>query len=189
MARVSEEGRNALRGLRTTDSLSFSLETSLSRVGQEFANEEKVNYRVASQVASRSLSPMIRDEVYRIGREAVVNAFLHARASNIEVEVEYAKRFFRVLVRDDGCGIDARVLETGRDGHWGLAGMRERSENIGANLKLRSRIGAGTEVELTIPGTMAYESQSRSSLFARLPWFNRKGSMPRSATRQKRGQS
>ena len=189
MTRVSEEGRNALRGLRTTDSLSYSLETSLSRVGQEFASEGKVNYRVASQVASRSLSPLIRDEVYRIGREAVVNAFLHARADNIEVEVEYAKRFLRVVVRDDGRGIDPQVLVEGREGHWGLAGMRERSENIGASLKLRTRIGAGTEVELTVPSSIAYESQSRGSIFGGLAWLKRIGPRLKSVRIQRRGQS
>jgi signal transduction histidine kinase len=189
MARVTEEGRAALRGLRTTDSLSYSLETSLSRVGQEFASEGKVNYRVASQVASRSLSPLIRDEVYRIGREAVVNAFLHAQADNIEVEVEYAKRFLRFLVRDDGRGIDPRVLVEGKEGHWGLAGMRERSENIGASLKLRTRIGAGTEVELTVPGSIAYESQPRKSFFGRLAWLKHIGPRLKSTRKQKRGQS
>jgi signal transduction histidine kinase/ligand-binding sensor domain-containing protein len=182
MAQVTEEGRNALRGLRTPESHSLSLETSLSRVRQEFANDEQVNYRVKSQVASRALRPMIRDEVYRIGREAVVNAFLHAGANNIEVEVEYANGFFRVLVRDDGGGIDPKVLDAGREGHWGLTGMRERSESIGASLKLRSRIGAGTEVELTIPGAVAYESPSRGSIFQQLFWFNQKRSTTKSGT-------
>jgi signal transduction histidine kinase/ligand-binding sensor domain-containing protein len=174
MAHVTEEGRNALRGLRTQESHNLSLETSLSRVRQEFANDENANYRVKSQVGTRPLRPMIRDEVYRIGREAIVNAFLHAQAGNIEVEVEYTNRFFRVLVRDDGRGIDPRMLDTGRDGHWGLTGMRERSESIGASLKLRSRIGAGTEVELTVPSAVAYESQSRGPILQRLAWLYRK---------------
>jgi signal transduction histidine kinase len=174
MAHVTEEGRNALRGLRTQESHNLSLETSLSRVRQEFANDENANYRVKSQVGTRPLRPMIRDEVYRIGREAIVNAFLHAQAGNIDVEVEYTNRFFRVLVRDDGRGIDPRVLDTGRDGHWGLTGMRERSESIGASLKLRSRIGAGTEVELTVPSAVAYESQSRGPILQRLAWLYRK---------------
>ena len=179
MAQVTEEGRNALRGLRTQESDSLSLETSLSRLSQEFANDEKVAYRVISQVASRPLRPIIRDEVYRIGREAVVNAFLHAQANNIEVEVEYANRLFRVLVRDDGRGIDPRVLDAGREGHWGLTGMRERSENIGASLRLKSRIGAGTEVELTVPGAVAYESPSRSSIFQQLFGSNQNKSTTR----------
>src|SRR5215469_8239323 len=79
---------------------------------------------------------IIRDEVYAIGREALVNSFRHSGASRIEVDAEYSISQLRVLVRDDGCGIDAQVLECGRDGHWGLSGMRERAEKIGAKLRL-----------------------------------------------------
>ncbi|HEX6623696.1 MAG TPA: ATP-binding protein, partial [Pyrinomonadaceae bacterium] len=102
---------------------------------------------------------VIRDEVYRIGREALVNAFRHAEAGGVEVEVEYAPKHLRVLVRDDGRGIDAEVLRSGRDGHWGLSGMRERAERIGARLKVRSRAASGTEVELNVPGHVAYRVQ------------------------------
>ena len=116
---------------------------------------------------------MVRDEVYRVGREAVVNAFVHAQASSVEVEVEYADRFLRLLVRDDGCGIDPRVLSDGREGHWGLAGMRERSERIGAQLKLRSRVGAGTEVEMVIPGTIAFQNATQRATPRWLQWLSR----------------
>ena len=81
------------------------------------------------------LHPLIRDEVYRIGREALVNAFRHSGAAEIEVEVEYAVSHLRVRVRDDGRGIDDEVLRSGREGHWGLSGMRERAERIGARFK------------------------------------------------------
>ena len=103
----------------------------------------------------------------------MVNAFLHAQANNIEVKVEYVHRYFRILVSDDGRGMDPHVLETGREGHWGLPGMRERSENISARLRLRSRIGAGTEVELTIPSAIAFESQPRGWLSRWVPWLTR----------------
>ena len=88
--------------------------------------------------------------------EALTNAFHHAQARSIEIEIEYASSHLRVLVRDDGRGIDSTVMASGRDGHFGLIGMRERSEKIGGRLKLRSRIDAGTEVELTIPGALAF---------------------------------
>jgi len=110
---------------------------------------------------------VIRDEVYHIGHEALVNAFRHAHASIIEVELEYGPKQLRMLVRDDGKGIDAQVLRGGREGHWGIPGMRERAEEIGAKLKLWSREGAGTEVELSIPGRIAYEVDSSS----RRSWF------------------
>src|SRR5687768_9824871 len=102
---------------------------------------------------------MIRDDVYRIGREALVNAFRHSGATRIEVGVECGRRHLRVLVRDDGSGIDDEVLRSGRDGHWGLSGMRERAERIGARLKVRSRAASGTEVELNVPGHVAYQAQ------------------------------
>jgi len=76
------------------------------------------------------------------------------------VELEYGLKQLRLLVRDDGRGIDQQVLRSGREGHWGIPGMRERAEEIGASLKLWSREGAGTEVELSIPGRIAYELQS-----------------------------
>jgi signal transduction histidine kinase len=116
---------------------------------------------------------MIRDEVYRVGREAIVNAFVHAHAHSVEVEVDYANKHLRILVRDDGLGIDPQVLQTGRDGHWGLPGMRDRSERIGARLRLRSRLGAGTEIELIVPSVIAFESASSSRISRWLPWLSR----------------
>jgi signal transduction histidine kinase len=173
MRQVIEEGRNALRGLRTQDADSGDLAIAFSRMGREFAVDDKIAYRVIAQSAARPLRPQIRDEVYRIGREAIVNAFVHAKANSVEVDIEYARRYFRILVRDDGCGIDAQVLDAGREGHWGLPGMRERAEGIGAGFKLRSRIGAGTEVELTIPGAIAFEDELNGPISRWLPWLSR----------------
>jgi len=90
-----------------------------------------------------------------------VNAVRHARASSIEVELEYKEANFLIVVRDNGCGIDADVLKSGKDGHWGLPGMRERAEGIGAELRLFSRSGAGTEVALAVPGAIAYQQSKK----------------------------
>jgi signal transduction histidine kinase/streptogramin lyase len=171
MAHVIEEGRNALQGLRSPEAEGSNLETAFSRMRQEFSTEEKIGYRVIAQSAARPLRPLIRDEVYRIGREALANAFLHAKAKSIEVELEYGERYLRILVRDDGCGIDPQVLQAGRGGHWGLPGMRERSEGIGASLKLRSRVGAGTEIELIVPSGIAFEGQSRGRISKGIAWL------------------
>ena len=173
MGKVTEEGRNALRGLRAPETDNRSLEISFSRVRQEFALDDRIGYRVIVNSVARPLHPMIRDEVYRIGREALVNAFLHAHANDIEVEVEYASKYLRVVVRDDGVGIDPKVLHSGREGHWGLPGMRERSEGIGAILRLRSRMGSGTELELTVPGAIAFQQESHRPLLRWLPWLSR----------------
>jgi signal transduction histidine kinase/ligand-binding sensor domain-containing protein len=186
MRQVTDEGRDALRGLRTQDADNGDLAISFSRMGREYAIDEKMQYRVIAQSATRPLRPQIRDEVYRIGREAIVNAFVHAQAKSVEVAIEHASRYFRLLVRDDGCGIDAHVLQAGREGHWGLPGMRERAEGIRAQLTVRSRMGAGTEVELKIPGAIAFEEGSNGSFSRWLPWLSRE-KFEATARRQKRG--
>jgi len=173
MGTVTEEGRNTLRGLRTTESNNQSLETAFSRLRQEFPLDGNTDFRVIVDSVTRPLRPLIRDEVYRIGREALLNAFMHAHANLIEVEIEYASRYLRILVRDDGRGIDPQVLHSGREGHWGLVGIRERSERIGANLRLRSRIGAGTEIDLTVPGAIAFEKSLSGHLSQWFRWLSR----------------
>jgi signal transduction histidine kinase/ligand-binding sensor domain-containing protein len=168
MRQVIEEGRNALRGLRLSDSSSPDIEEAFSRIHQELMIGGEIGFRVIVEGVTRSLHPIVRDEVYRIGREAVVNAFRHSRAKNIVVEVSYLEDQLRLLVRDDGCGIDSEVLQTGREGHWGLSGMLERAERIKARLKVRSRAGSGTEVELSIPSKVAFQFQSSNRS---LDWF------------------
>jgi ligand-binding sensor domain-containing protein/signal transduction histidine kinase len=173
MAKVTEEGRNALRGLRAQETNDCRLEVAFLRMRDELAPDDTIGYRVIVTNDPREVRSLIRDEVYRIGREALVNAFVHAAAKNIEVEVEYAHACLRTLVRDDGCGIDPEVLHAGREGHWGLPGMRERSEGIGANLQLRSRIGGGTEIELVVPGEIAFDKRSNRVTSKWLPWLGR----------------
>jgi signal transduction histidine kinase len=164
METVTEEGRNALRGLRGTEVDKTSLENAFARMRQEFTPDNRIDYRVIVDSTTRALRPLIRDEVYRIGREALINAFVHAHARSIEVELDYSGKYLRVLVRDDGRGIDPDVLHDGREGHWGLRGMRERSENIGGSLRLRSRMGAGTEVDLIVPSKIAFENEAQGLL-------------------------
>lgn len=168
MGQVVEEGRNAVRGLRSDDSQSLNLEQAFSRLRQDLSVEASSGFRVVVGGRPRPLHPIIRDEVFRIGHEALVNAFRHADAQSIEVEVEYSDDHLRVLVSDDGRGIDPEVLRSGRDGHWGLSGMRERAERIGARLKVRSRAAAGTEVELTLPAHTAFRVSSNGRRFG---WF------------------
>jgi signal transduction histidine kinase len=160
MRQVIEEGRNAVGGLRSDRNNSFRLEEAFSRLKQELEIQEQFDFRVVVEGRPRPLHPLIRDEVFYIGREALVNAFHHSRARRIEVEVEYRDNRLRILVSDDGDGIDPRVLQEGREGHWGLSGMRERAERIGARLKVRSRVSGGTEVELSVPGNRAFKTET-----------------------------
>ena len=154
-----KEDRNAVRGRRSSDSDSDDLGQAFSRIPQELGIETPIKFRVILSGSVRRLRPLIRDEVYDIGRELLVNAFRHSRASCIEVELEYAPKRFRMVVRDDGCGIDPQVLRAKREGHSGLSGMRKRAERVGARLRVWSRAAAGTEVALSIPNSIAFESR------------------------------
>jgi signal transduction histidine kinase len=163
MMHVMEEGRNAVRGLRSSNSASDDLAQAFFRIPQDLGIEVRSEFQVIVLGSPRKLNPLIRDEIYHIGRELLVNAFRHSRASCIEVELEYARWRFRMIVRDDGCGIDPEVLRAGREGHWGLPGMRERAERVGARLTVWSRAAAGTEAALSILNSIAFESRvSRS---------------------------
>ena len=138
MARVIEEGRNAVRGLRVADASAEDLEQRPRGHSKGARRGSGRHYRVIIEGQPRPFKPVIRDEVYRIGREAVVNAFRHAEAGNIEVELDYRPRELRMFVRDDGRGIDPAVVRSGSDGHWGLAGMRERARAIGPASRSRA---------------------------------------------------
>ena len=160
MGSAIDGGRKAVRGLRSWQEETGDLTEAFSRIPQELAMPPEAGYRVTVEGQPRPLHPLVRDEVYRIGREALVNAFRHSRARSIEVELLYATDQLRLVVRDDGCGIDPQVLDTGREGHWGLSGMRERAERIGAEVKVLSRPAGGTEVELCVPSSVAFRSYS-----------------------------
>jgi hypothetical protein len=159
------EGRDAISDIRG------------STVGGHDLGEERaagdggaVTYRVLVEGTPRSVSPILQDEIYRIARESLRNAFRHAEARSIETEITYGDSLLRLRFRDDGKGIDPRVLERGgRSRHWGLPGIRERAKQIGAQLEVWSELGAGTEVELSIPGLIAYEESSRRGGFRLFP--------------------
>jgi signal transduction histidine kinase len=155
MSRVIEEGRNAVRGLRSGGE-NHDLEHAFSGIQSELATGQTTAYRVIVEGRPRQLNPAVRDDVYRIGREGLVNAFRHSGAMAVEIEIEYAPSELRLFVRDDGQGIDPQIARTGTPGHWGIAGMKERAARIGGSLTIRSRAAAGTEIELRVPGRAAF---------------------------------
>ncbi len=156
MRSVIDDGRKAVGGLRSSQSTQ-ELEEAFSGIRQELGVDQRIEFRVMVDGKPQPLHPVIRDEVYRIGREALTNAFRHSQAQAVEIEIEYSARQLRILVRDNGCGIDPNVVRSGREGHWGLPGMRERAERIGARFHVWSSATAGTEIELSIPGHIAFE--------------------------------
>jgi signal transduction histidine kinase len=167
-AQAITEARDAVQDLRSSPTVSNDLAKAIEVLGEELrahqasADGDTSDFSVQVDGTPQDLHPMFRDEIYRITGEALRNAFHHAHARRIEVEIKYDTRQVRARVRDDGIGIDASMLsQEGRPGHFGLRGMRERSKGIGGQLEVWSERGAGTEVELTIPATVAYGSHVR----------------------------
>ena len=161
------EGRGAIQELRSQPLVQNDLAKVLTLAAQDLARSQQskqrpVSVRVEVEGERQPLKPLLQDEVYRIARELLRNAFQHAKAAQIEVEIRYDPNLLSVHVRDDGKGIDTEILKAGgRDGHWGLAGMRERAKRIGARLDLWSEGGAGTEVQLTVPASIAYQTNHK----------------------------
>ena len=157
-----------MQGLRASAVASRNLGAAISELGEELAvhhaGGSTPDFRVQIEGAPRNLAPLVQDEVCRISGEALRNAYRHAHAKQIEVEIRYEPRQFRVRIRDDGKGIDQTVLDgAGRAGHYGVPGMRERAELVGGDLAVWSEIDTGTEIELTIPGSLAYAEASVAS--------------------------
>jgi len=153
---VVAEGRKAVHDLRLSTVVSNDLARAVSALGDELSSEDSATFGFLVEGKTQELHPIVRDEVYRIIREALRNAFSHARAHHIEAEIIYAENLFRLRIRDDGEGIAPAILEDGRPGHYGLPGMRERAAEIGAKLDIWSGIGTGTEIDLSVPGSIAY---------------------------------
>ena len=153
------EGRDAVHEMRSSEAAS-ELSAAINAFAEELAASQtgKVSpvIHVRVEGAPRTLNTILRDEVYRVAVEALRNAFQHAQAHQIETEIIYGERQLVLRVRDDGKGLDADTLDHGRAGHFGLPGMRERAKLIGGSLEVRGKVGAGTEVELAIPSTIAY---------------------------------
>jgi signal transduction histidine kinase/ligand-binding sensor domain-containing protein len=164
------EGRDAVQGLRASTVEKNDLAMAIRGVAEEQASADTHRstpaFQVAVQGTPRNLHPILRDEVYRIAAEALRNAFRHAQAHQIEVQIHYGKKEFSLHVRDDGKGMDPSVLgRDGREGHYGLHGMRERTKLVGGDLAIWSELDSGTEVELSIPASRAYTKSVRRFWF------------------------
>lgn len=166
------EGRDAIQGLRSSKVITNELVQAVSAFGSEMSREvasqdsgyAPARFHVLVEGPPRDLNPILRDEIYAIAREAVRNAFHHAYAHNIEAEIRYSGSLLQLRVRDDGNGIDPRIVAEGRAGHYGVPGMRERARRIGGKLDVWTGTGTGTEIQLSIPGSVAYGTSSRTIL-------------------------
>jgi ligand-binding sensor domain-containing protein/signal transduction histidine kinase len=157
--------RDRIRDLRHETGPVTPLAEALAEAGREFQKDSTIAFGVVVTGVRRDLNSMIRDEMFLIGREAVANSFCHSQGSRVEVEVDFDRSAVRLRIRDNGRGIPEDTVRAGGSaGHWGLSGMRERAERMGARFRLWNRSGAGTEVEVTVPGAIAYGDRHGSSV-------------------------
>jgi signal transduction histidine kinase/ligand-binding sensor domain-containing protein len=166
---VMLEGRELVLDLRATASEQNDLPTAFSDFGEGMRRGSSCDFEVVVNGAIRSLHPVVFEELFKIGKEALSNSFVHSGAHSIEVELNYERSELRIRIRDDGTGIDSEILRQGhREGHFGLPGMRERAQRVGAHLDVWSGSGAGTEVELRIAARIAYASEPNGSMLGKL---------------------
>ncbi len=167
------EARDAVQAMRKSPLDKGDFEGSIRALGEELAGNVGLQTATAFQVAvegePRKLHPLVQNEAYRVTAEALRNAFQHAHASRVKVEIRYNQRQFKIRIHDNGIGIDPEVLRgPGRPGHYGLRGMRERAKLVSGELDIWSELTAGTEVLLAIPAHSAYMDSVRRSWWSQV---------------------
>lgn len=163
--RVMVEGRDRVRDLRGMTPA--HLTDAFAQLAEQLNTDASIEFRLTEDGDQGPLHPVVLDEVTRIGCEAITNAFRHARPKNVSVSIVYGSRQFVLSVRDDGIGMSENIVQSGREGHFGMTGMRERAEKVRASLSVSSRSGAGTRVDLTMPARLAYAPATRRPLLLR----------------------
>ena len=166
---VLTEGRERALGLRMTASGAVDLSEAYAAVALELKQDYPADFRLVVNGDARELHLIVRDELYRIGREAITNSFQHADARKYETEIHYDRSELRICFRDEGRGVDKQALDAShQSGHWGVSGMQERARKIGAELEVWSRPGGGTEIVVRVPAAIAYRPTAEPSRWERL---------------------
>jgi signal transduction histidine kinase len=162
LERRIEEIRRAVEELRAHGPAANDLVEALRAIPHELGIASRCECSFSVYGRGRQMDPMVRNGIYRIVHEALMNAIRHSGASRIEIELEFGSKWVQLAVRDDGCGMDASKVNAGRDQPFGLKGMHERAGLIGAKLSVRSRMGSGTEVALRVLNRIAFRAETES---------------------------
>jgi signal transduction histidine kinase/ligand-binding sensor domain-containing protein len=165
---VLVEGRERVRDLRAEATTGNDLAEALRHCAKELAQDYPIAFNLFIVGTAQILDPTVYNEVCQIAREAITNAFQHSKATLIETVITYDQASLRVMVRDDGRGIEEEILVRGLAGHWGLSGMRERGKKIGVKLNILSHPGSGTEIDLVVPARLAYRRGPNVSLWKKI---------------------
>jgi signal transduction histidine kinase/ligand-binding sensor domain-containing protein len=159
VGQASEEGRSAVNALRTSTTERNDLAEAFRRAIEDGHRRSTVSASITITGTAREMHPVVRDEIYRIGYEAIRNAYTHSHAAHLEIALSYG-RDLTLRVADDGVGMEPSITERGKEGHFGLPGMRERASRIGATLSVTSTPGEGTAIVLTVPGRAIFRRTS-----------------------------
>jgi signal transduction histidine kinase len=152
LGRAVEEGRQAVNSLRTSATAENDLARALRLAAEHSGKPDSMAFSLSVDGTPREMHPIVRDEIYRIGYEAIRNACAHSGASRLDVELRY-KRDLTLRIKDNGTGIAGDIVRSGRDGHFGLTGMRERAARIGATFHMTTSAATGTEITLVVPSS------------------------------------
>ena len=163
IGQMIQESRNVVSGLRTRDPQAESFEEEVSKIPREAGLTSDAEFKLLVEGTPSPLKRASREELYWIARESIANASRHSKAALIEVVLEYGSEQFRLVVRDNGVGIDPHDLAAKGKGHWGVPGMSERARRIGAQIQISSAKGVGTEVDVIVQRKLAYESKRRTA--------------------------
>jgi signal transduction histidine kinase len=163
LGRAIQEGRSALNSLRTSATETNDLAEGLRRATEECRMFSSMETSFSVEGNPKEMHPVVRDEIYRIGYEAIRNASAHSKASQLHVGLRYGQDL-AISVGDNGVGIPESILNGGTDGHYGLQGMRERAVRIGGKLRIASSAESGTEVSLVIPGRIAFRGTGSNGI-------------------------
>ena len=150
------EGRERILMMRRTDAQPVDLAESLAAVGNEASAGKAARFEVTIAGGAKSLTVAAKEQLLDIAREAVRNAYQHARAGHVSVHLEYRKRALHMSIADDGQGIDPNAACRAQSTHFGLVGMRERARQLGAKFHIGSNGNGGTRVEVIVPARVAF---------------------------------
>ena len=173
-----QEGRAALNSLRASTTERNDLAESLRRATENGFEPDSIAVKFSVVGDVREMHPIVRDEIYRIGYEAIRNAYKHSGAKQLEVVLRYSHDL-AVSVKDNGGGIEQAVLNKGKDGHFGLQGMRERAARIGGRLTVNSSAKSGTEITVVVPGQIIFRKANPTLLRRLRAMFHRTGRVSR----------
>jgi ligand-binding sensor domain-containing protein/signal transduction histidine kinase len=171
---IAEQSRRAVENLRSPMIVPDPLESMLALALRDMNLPSSIEVQINSVGNHLDLRPPVQSEIEQIAREAIANAVRHSGANMIRLDIMYQPSHFFMSITDSGSGIDQETQTSGREGHWGIAGMRERAKSIGGRLRILPHSPSGTVVELSLRAAVAYSGPPRKHMASIWRWLLRR---------------